>query len=354
MVVRESPAIEARARKRAQELTAELATIRLGQPCAIDGVLSAIAELTELESVLMYTVRNRTGGWEVGRWNAHGPTALLGPSVATMFESAPGYPFYYNPLKPQPGQRNRVIDALAWIEGSQPGTWDAHPMCVQVLRPHGLHRYHQPRALLCKGPTMLGWFGGLDPAAPTPRQRALLSMFVLPMRDRLDVENRLAEGPCAKRALEAMLDHLAAPAFVVDARGLIHHANLAGRAQLATSNRDLTAAIRAATRGDHRESRFELVPIRDGDAGGWIAIMKTSSPDAHIAACLERSKTRWGLTPRQTEVLGHVTRGASNSTIATLLGCVERTVELHVTAIFDAAGVDSRAALVAAVLTSVS
>jgi DNA-binding NarL/FixJ family response regulator len=117
---------------------------------------------------------------------------------------------------------------------------------------------------------------------------------------------------------------------------------------------ELAAAIRAAIRGNHGGLRFELVPIRDGEVGSWIAIMKTSSPDAHIAACVERCRTRWALTPRQTEVLGHVTRGASNATIATIFACVERTVELHITAIFDAAGVDSRSALVAAVLTSLT
>jgi DNA-binding CsgD family transcriptional regulator len=349
-----SGALDARDRKRAREIADELAVVRIAQPCSLKNVMREIADLGGLESVLVYTVRNRTGGWEMGRWIAHGSSASLGEGIAAMFEEVKGYPFYYNPLKPPPSQRNRVIDATAWIESSKPGTWEAHPLCVKVLRPRGLHRYHQTRALLCKGPSMLGWFGGFDPAPPTQRQLALLSMFVLPMRDRLDVEDRLEDGPSAKRALEAMLDHLAAPAFVVDARGTIHHTNLAGRAQLARSHPELAAAIRAAIRGNHGGLRFELVPIRDGEVGGWIAIMKTSSPDAHIAACVERCRTRWALTPRQTEVLGHVTRGASNATIATIFACVERTVELHITAIFDAAGVDSRAALVAAVLTSVT
>jgi DNA-binding NarL/FixJ family response regulator len=61
--------------------------------------------------------------------------------------------------------------------------------------------------------------------------------------------------------------------------------------------------------------------------------------------------TRWQLTPRQGEVLGLVSRGLANATIAAALGCGDRAVELHLTALFDRAGVESRAALVARVLT---
>ena len=60
--------------------------------------------------------------------------------------------------------------------------------------------------------------------------------------------------------------------------------------------------------------------------------------------------TRWTLTPRQLAVLELVVTGMANATIAAMLGIADRTVESHVTAIFDRAGVDSRAALVATVL----
>jgi DNA-binding CsgD family transcriptional regulator len=59
---------------------------------------------------------------------------------------------------------------------------------------------------------------------------------------------------------------------------------------------------------------------------------------------------RWGLTPRQREVLGRVAGGDATGTIAAALGISERAIEMHLTALFDRVGVDSRAALVARVL----
>jgi DNA-binding NarL/FixJ family response regulator len=49
-----------------------------------------------------------------------------------------------------------------------------------------------------------------------------------------------------------------------------------------------------------------------------------------------------------------VVRGMANATIAAELGISERAVEGHVSAIFDRAGVDNRAALVALVMQAVT
>ena len=58
---------------------------------------------------------------------------------------------------------------------------------------------------------------------------------------------------------------------------------------------------------------------------------------------------RWKLTPRQREVLELVARGTSNSEIARELEISERTVEVHLTAIFTRARCNSRAELIAVV-----
>ncbi|GGX80963.1 response regulator transcription factor [Vogesella alkaliphila] len=49
-----------------------------------------------------------------------------------------------------------------------------------------------------------------------------------------------------------------------------------------------------------------------------------------------------GLTPRQLEVLGQLCLGLSNKAIALHLGLAENTVRVHVAAILDQLGVDSR------------
>ena len=56
------------------------------------------------------------------------------------------------------------------------------------------------------------------------------------------------------------------------------------------------------------------------------------------------------MTRRESEVLQHVARGASNRRIAAELGCADRTVEIHVSRILAKAEAESRAALVAKIL----
>jgi len=56
---------------------------------------------------------------------------------------------------------------------------------------------------------------------------------------------------------------------------------------------------------------------------------------------------RWHLTVRQAEVLHWVAHGLTNVSIAETLGIGDGTVEFHLKIIFDKAGVDNRATLIA-------
>lgn len=58
---------------------------------------------------------------------------------------------------------------------------------------------------------------------------------------------------------------------------------------------------------------------------------------------------RWSFTPRQAQVLGLLMEGLTTRTIAAALAVAEKTVEVHLTAMFARAQVESRAELVAAV-----
>jgi len=147
------------------------------------------------------------------------------------------------------------------------------------------------------------------------------------------------------------LERVGAPAFVIDARGRIHCTNTSGRA-LRERVPDIAEQLRRAAASRRATDGFEMLAMRDGDAHGWVILARQGSGEDRVTDCVRLCVTRWGLSSRQAEVLGHVARGYSNATIAMLLGCVERTVEMHVTAIFDRAGIEGRAALVAKVLTS--
>lgn len=61
------------------------------------------------------------------------------------------------------------------------------------------------------------------------------------------------------------------------------------------------------------------------------------------------SPAEFGLTDRQSDVLGLMVKGRSNREIAELLGLSEGTVKIHITAIFKALGVSSRTQALVAV-----
>ena len=82
--------------------------------------------------------------------------------------------------------------------------------------------------------------------------------------------------------------------------------------------------------------------------------MASPSRDGAHCSFIGRSRARaiarWGLTPRQREVLALLVEGRSNLGIAAELGIREATVEVHVSAVLRRAGVGQRAAVVAAAL----
>jgi len=77
----------------------------------------------------------------------------------------------------------------------------------------------------------------------------------------------------------------------------------------------------------------------------WICTGRPSRAAA-VADPVCAARVRWRLTARQTEVLRLVARGFTNVLIAEMLEIGEGTVEFHLHAIFDKAGVDNRATLI--------
>jgi DNA-binding CsgD family transcriptional regulator len=65
---------------------------------------------------------------------------------------------------------------------------------------------------------------------------------------------------------------------------------------------------------------------------------------------LDKLARQYGLTPRQREVAALLVKGASNKEIAGSLGCAERTVELHVTALMRKTSTQNRTQLAARLL----
>jgi len=80
-----------------------------------------------------------------------------------------------------------------------------------------------------------------------------------------------------------------------------------------------------------------------------MALDATHDPAEELEHRIASAATRWGLTPRQTEVTGQLARGLCNKDIARNLSLQDGTVEIHVSQILRKAGVESRATLIAAI-----
>lgn len=342
-------ALTAREASRVRELCEEIETLRDATRNGVQPVIADIEDLTGLERVLVYQVAQDLEGctialWAMGR-ELHALRALL---VKALTLSSTKPVLFYDLVRPPPSQRNRLVEATSWIDRSGPGTWKRSRMHEEVMGPAGLGDHKQPRILLCDGDVLLAWFGAIHPEPVTTRQATLLRLLAPSVRRSLWVERQLERSRDVDLALDAVLERIGVPTYVISSTGRLAHCNAVGRAALATHRDTLVSALRASARGRPPPAGVEITRLDDG----YLVMLRAADTEARIASCVELCAERWTLTPRQREVLALVARGLANSTIAATLSCGERAVELHVTAILDRAGVDNRASLVARVLTS--
>jgi DNA-binding CsgD family transcriptional regulator len=158
-------------------------------------------------------------------------------------------------------------------------------------------------------------------------------------------------------ALIAAMEAIGAPVLIVDTRGEVLHANSNGRPLVARDRRGISQSFaRSVAAGGPNERGWELIPL-SGQNGSprFLAILsgvpRAVAPVVAAAVapvvCVESARTRWKLTARQTQVLDLLAGGLTNATIAECLHIGVGTVEFHIAKIFDKAGVDNRATLIA-------
>jgi DNA-binding NarL/FixJ family response regulator len=149
----------------------------------------------------------------------------------------------------------------------------------------------------------------------------------------------------AVAALGAALEAIPSPAFVLRHPSAILHANARGRSLLATEYERVMSLVRAGNPAPRGSTHFPIDAAPEHD----IVVLHDLARDAQ--ARLGAVARRWGLTPRQAAVLELVAQGDSNRAVSTRLGCSEKTVELHVSALLAKTQCTSRAQLVASFWT---
>ena len=319
-------------------------------PSAIPAALAELRKAVDVEALVCLSPVQSTAGWALERFHAENlPNASRFRSLVASYLSRAGNEIgWFNPNRPEPEQRNVLVDMRRFVPARDLESSRAYS---EVLQPLHLHRRHVVRALLCEDDTLLAWFGVFHPARLEPAQLGLLTAALPALGRRLSIERQIESAPLVSAALEAVLEQIAAPAFVVSSTGRIFDVNAAGRAMLETRRTELSAALLSALAGESSPLPVELTPLAGtGVHDHWLAVLRTRTADTRIHHAIARASARLKLTRRQREVLARVISGDSNAAIAAALKVSERAVEQHVTALFDRAAVDSRAALVTFVL----
>lgn len=249
-------------------------------------------------------------------------------------------PFHYDPLRPAPSQRNAVF-MLRELHTHPP---DQTCTVEDVFPVAGMGGWDQLRALVCEGPVVVSWVGGFRPEPFTERERALFTALVPMLRRALAFHRRLADAGLGAREIAAVLEAIAAPAFIASRSGAIDHANTAARALVDRGVAEARARVRDTIARPCGSSFVGRVGP-PGESERFLVILRDE--DALLQARLDGAARRWSVTPREREVLRLMVGGDSNKEIATKLGCHEGSVERHVTSLLRKARCDSRGRIIA-------
>ena len=152
------------------------------------------------------------------------------------------------------------------------------------------------------------------------------------------------QTPLAK--LFAAVEAIGVPVLIVGTGGEILHANSNGRTVLERDPDGITRSFARSVAGEPNDDGWELFPLAPRNGSGRFLAILSSLPRVAVVS-LKAVTARWRLTARQAEVMDLVARGMTNANIADTLGIGESTVEYHVASIFDKAGVQNRASLIA-------
>jgi DNA-binding CsgD family transcriptional regulator len=330
--------------RRAEAFARELATWREGDPPALHTVAERLHEMLPADIAGAYALAPAGAGLRVEFVHFHGyPSRAYARDLDALVGETPVGWACYNPIRPEPTQRNAVVELHPRVATA---SQERIPAARTMIERHPLLRSaHQLRALVCDGPALVAWVGAMREGGFRPGDRARLRRLLPAIQRRLATERRAALGGVAIAAFDALLERVAGAGFLADARGAIVHASSAGAALLARRGDAARAEVRDAALG-RPQRRYDVTRVESAGVPAY-ALLVERAPEPDAAARALQLASRVALTPRQQQVLEQLAKGHANKTIAALLGVSEGAVELHVTALLARFGCESRSALVA-------
>ncbi len=192
----------------------------------------------------------------------------------------------------------------------------------------------------------LGLLGIVDDAHSATTIRTF-QRLIPHVRTRLRLEAAFRRADRLEAVSRSLLDLVPREVFLCDGDGHIHDANAAAAARLATDGPSLREIIASCVLLERNTAEWEVRTRRGTPRGFSVVCARTIGPrrDA-LGAFVDL----WDLSDRQRDVLALALDGCTNRVIASSLGISERTVEVHLSSIYERTGVKSRSELVGLVL----
>ena len=352
--------LRAEDRRWVREASARLQTYDPGDGPALRWLVPLLHAISGTRGTAGYSIERRAGGFELGpSWFCHEEMAAARMrAVLDRWLREHNKPWgLFDFSRPPAAQRDRLVatpslSGLLRGEGAPPGidlrtVRDGFAYAVETLFRPIRWDHPQARVLVCDGPRLLAWFGFVGFREFDHRQLALLRALAAPLKRRLLLEETLERATVAGCALEAVLALLPRAAFVISSCGRILYANAPAQVAL---QRDRSLATELSARNGPDPRRFEVTALPTAAVRHHLVILR--SPPAALDTHIDVAARRWALTPRETEIVRQLARGASNRRIAAELECAEGTVQIHVSRVLAKAEVESRAELLARLLAS--
>jgi DNA-binding NarL/FixJ family response regulator len=323
------------------DLAGDLTTIRDGGAPALSWLVAGLRDVLDAGKAAACVYAPRGDGLCIeGGYTDRMVAGLLPATDDFLADKTVGWTAFH-PMRPEPKQRNV---ALTLSEVKEVTGVRTAAILTDVYARFGLLADDQLRVLICEGPSLLAWIGIFQSAPFDARQKRILSHLVAPIRRRLSAERLLEEAPSTRALLDAVLEALPAPVFVFDEDGVLREANKAGSAWLDTHRASRREILRQALRGRAPPGQFQVTEVKvDAAVTRHLVVFRGDPSTAHA---WRSAALVWGFSKRETEVLALLARGLTNRAIAADLAIAERTVEAHLTSMFEKAQVETRAELV--------
>lgn len=192
-----------RDRRRVDELAAAIA--RYDDRPVLPSVVRELAPLLDGEGSIACRFTPLASGWDFEFMHTAGLRRAAVDRLEGFFRRAPRRWAWFDPLLPEPRQRNRPIafsSLTTWEE------FDQSAIAQQVFTPSGMGRHEQFRILVCDGPLLLAWVGVFTRNTVAAREHAMMRRLIAPLRRRLTLERQLGLRSVYALATHAALDAL--------------------------------------------------------------------------------------------------------------------------------------------------